>query len=132
MENKYVNKAVNFSISVVAYSIIIFLTDILFDTLYAENIIYVILAALTIMILEKTLKPILFRATISITALTFGLFYPVINLIILKIVDFVLGPKFDVFGIFWGLVIAILISFTNLVLNKFVLEPIIRKDERNE
>ena len=82
------------------------------------------------MILEKTIKPILFKATIPITAITFGLFYPFINLILLKIADFILGSKFDVYGIFWGFFVAIMISLMNLFLNKIIIEPIIDRSKQ--
>lgn len=129
-KDNILNNFVNMIIAILGYTLVIFLTDLLFDTLYSENIIYDLLASIIIMILEKTIKPILFKATIPITAITFGLFYPFINLILLKIADFILGSKFDIYGIFWGFFVAIMISLMNLFLNKIIIEPIIDRSKQ--
>ena len=77
------------------------------------------------MILNKTIKPILVWLTLPITALTLGLFYPIINVIILNIVDFILGSHFKIQGIFMSVIVAIIISIMNFLLNDLVINNII-------
>jgi uncharacterized membrane protein YvlD (DUF360 family) len=68
------------------------------------------------------------RLTIPITALTFGIFYPFINVLILKIVDILLGSHFTINGIFIACIAAILISFLNFILDDKIIQPTIRKE----
>ena len=51
-------------------------------------------------ILNQTIKPVIFYITLPITAISLGLFYPLINVLILYITDFILGNKFEIKGIF--------------------------------
>ena len=48
-----------------------------------------LLATLIISILNITIKPVLFVLTLPITTLTLGIFYPFINVIILKIAVYI-------------------------------------------
>ena len=127
-----INKVLDWLLYLFGYTFVIFLADILFDTLYVENIFYDLLAAIIINILNKTIKPIIFRLTIPITALTLGLFYPFINLFILKMVDYILDSHFNIYGIFWGLIVAIMISIMNLFVEEAIIKPIIRRSSKNE
>lgn len=126
-----INKKIDWLLYVLAYTIVLTINDILFDSFYSKNIIYSFLAVIIISILNKTIKPIIIRLTISITALTLGLFYPFINLFILKIVDFILGDNFKIYGIFHGVFIAFLISFMNLFIEYFLIKPLLREGDTN-
>ena len=88
---------------------------------------YAFLAAVIIYVLNQTIKPILFYLTLPITALTFGLFYPIINVFILDITSFILGSHFEIHGYVLPFVIAILISFLNLLMEGMIIKPIIGK-----
>ena len=81
-------------------------------------------------LLNKTIKPLLVWLTLPITALTLGLFYPVINILILYIVSFILGDHFIIHGgpiiIF---VIAILLSLMNLIM-KSIIEKLLKEDKK--
>ena len=103
------------------------LVDQIFNSFDFENIWYGFIAVLLIYILNKTIKPLIVRLTIPITALTFGLFYPFINLFILKLVDFILGSHFQIYGIWSGILIAVVISIMNYIMEEFIIKPIIRK-----
>ena len=89
-----------------------------------------LLVAILIYILNKTVKPIIFWLTLPITGLTLGLFYPLINVFILKIVDLILFSHFDITGgIFMSIFVAILISILNIILDNVILKNILRKDK---
>ena len=85
-----------------------------------------ILIELLIYVLNKTIKPILVTLTIPITGLTLGLFYPFINVFILKLTDWLLKDHFEINNIMIGFLAAILISIMN-----FVMEQIIKSIIRN-
>lgn len=88
---------------------------------------YAIIASIIIYILNKTIKPILFELTVPITGITMGLFYPCINIIILKITDLILLGHFDTHGIITLFITAILISFINILIDEIIIKPIFRR-----
>ncbi len=113
-----------------SYSIVFFLVSSFFKTFYIDPhhpLLFSILASFIIYILNQTVKPLLVRFTIPVTALTFGLFYPFINLFILKLTDWILGKYFNLLDIWVALAISILISVANVLIEEFVIKPIIRK-----
>ena len=121
---------IDWLIKIVGYAIILFVTSLIFkETLHIDNNyfgLWSLLAALIIYLLNKTLKPILIWLTIPITGLTLGLFYPFINLIILKLVSLILYPHFYITGIFYAIFASILISLLNELL-----EDIIQKNRKD-
>ena len=88
---------------------------------------YYFWGSIILFILNKTIKKIVFKLTLPITGLTFGLFYFVIDFFMLKIVDFILGNHFDIYGIWWGLFIAVSISVIHFILEELILKPLMRK-----
>ena len=122
-----INRVFEWFIYVFSFTLVIVFTDYIFNTLYIDNFFYAFLSAIIISILNKTIKPIIFKLTIPITAITLGLFYPFINLFILKLVDWILGPKLDVYGFWWGLLMAFLISAINLLVDSMFINPILRR-----
>lgn len=92
---------------------------------------YGIIATLIIFLLNKTVKPILFRLTLPLTGLTLGLFYPFINVIILKLTEWILGSYFEIKGIWTVFFLAILISLMNIVIENIIITPIMRRIRRN-
>ena len=88
---------------------------------------YAFLAAIIIYILNQTIKPILFYITLPITALTFGLFYPILNVFVLYITSYILGSHFQIHGMILPFIIAIVISILNLFMEGMIIKPIIYK-----
>ena len=94
-----------------------------FKSIYIDSdhlIIWSSIIVLVIYILNKTVKPILVTLTIPITGLTLGLFYPFINLFILKLVDWILGKHFQLYNIWIALLVAILLSIINLIMDSII------------
>ena len=67
--------------------------------------------------LNKTIKPIFLKISIPLIGITAGLFYPIINVFILKITEWILGSHFDIKGVFTVFFIAILISVVNYLID---------------
>ena len=110
------NKFIEWLLYMICYAIVLITVSIMFDSLYISNKFfgfYAFLAAVIIYILNQTIKPVLFYITLPVTALTWVLFYPLINVLILYITSFILGDKFELKGIIIPFFIAILISLFN-------------------
>lgn len=126
---KRINSVLEWTIYIIGYSLILATVALIFkNTIIIDNSYYglwAIIASVVIYILNKTIKPIIVKLTIPITALTLGIFYPFINVLILKIVDFILGNHFKLNGIFIAFIAAILISVMNMIMDYFVIKPVI-------
>ena len=127
------NKFVEWIIYMVGYTMSFLLISAVFGSFKIDEeheIIYSFVAVIIIFLLNKTIKPILFKLTLPITGLTMGLFYFVINMIILKLVDFIMLDKLN-FTNTWALFfIAILLAVTNIIIEELVIKPIIRRFKR--
>ncbi len=119
---------VNLIIKIIGYTVILMATALLFkNTIYIDNSNYglwCLLAAIFVYLLNLTLKPFLVWLTIPITGITLGLFYPFINLIILKLVSLILKGHFIIYGIWYAVLASILISVMNIVFDELILKKI--------
>ena len=125
------NKFFEWLLYMVGYAIVLIAVSVMFDdTFYINNQyygLYAVLAAIIIYILNQTIKPILVYLTLPITALSMGLFYPIINVLILYITSFVLGDNFMIHGFVLSFVIAIVISLLNMLMEGMIIKPILHK-----
>lgn len=125
------NKFIDWLIYMVGYTLILILMSVIFDETFIIDPSYFglwgLLASIIIYILNKTIKPIIFLLTLPITGLTLGLFYPFINVLIIKMADFILGSHLETNGIFILFFVAIAISLMNFLLEKMIIEPVIGK-----
>lgn len=113
----------------IGYTVVFIFVTSFFKTFYIDSnhlIIWSSIIVLLIYILNKTVKPILVTLTIPITGITLGLFYPCINVFILKIVDWSLGPHFQIENLLIALLVAVLLSITNFIMER-IIEKIIEK-----
>ncbi|MDD2489944.1 MAG: phage holin family protein [Bacilli bacterium] len=132
INNQKINDFIDWLIYIISYTIILITVSILFDSIYIDNTYFgfwALIASIIIYILNRTIKPILFILTLPITGLTLGLFYPFINVFILKIADFILGLHFQTDGIFILFFVAILISILNFLMDKLIVEPIVKRGD---
>ena len=119
-------------LQIMIYAFILIIISILFKKVIYIDMsyygIWALIASSIIFILNKTVKPYIFRLTISITALTYGLFYPIINLFIFYLTSFILRSHFEIKNIWLCIIIVIIISILKHLLNMYIIEPIIRKE----
>ncbi len=129
-------KVFDWIVRMIGYACILVLTSLIFDdTLYIDNGYYglwSLVAAVIIYLLNKTIKPLLVWLTIPITGITLGLFYPFINLIILKLVSLILTPHFEIYGIWYAVCAAILISVLNVLMDTLVFDKLHGKGKTHE
>lgn len=127
-------KTIEWLLHIVAYWLILLIVSLMFKSFYIDYScfgIYSLISVMIIYLLNLTVKPILFFLTLPITGLTLGLFYPFINVIILKMTDCLMGNKFDIKDMFIAFFIAIFISVLNIIISEIFLKPIIRRIRNN-
>ena len=113
---------VSFILETLVGSLTLIIASNLFKGLYIENILYAVLASIIIGFLNNSLKPLLIYLTLPITVLTMGLFYPFINVIILKITSLCLGSSFIVEGWLRPFFMGIFISVVSKLLNNMIVK----------
>ena len=129
-----INKGIDWLLYMIGYTIVFIAVTSLVKSIYIDSNHLIIWSAIIVLIiyaLNKTVKPILFKLTIPITGITLGLFYPCINVFILKLVDWMLGSHFEVKNIFIALFVAILLSITNFIMEE-IIKSIIEKVKKHE
>ena len=131
IENKKarLNKFIDWLFYMIGYAIILITVSIIFKHTITIDSSYFgfwgFIAAVIIYFLNKTVKPILVFLTLPLTGITFGLFYPFVNVIILNIVDFILGKHFNIEGLFMSFIVAVLISIMNILLQEVIIKSIL-------
>ena len=123
-KNNIFSAIIDWIIYSTGYALILILMSLIFKkTVQIDNSffgLWALLAALLIRLLNRTIKPALVWLTIPITALTLGVFYPFINILILKIVSFILGDHFNVNGFITLFFVAIFISVLNQIMDSVI------------
>ena len=130
----HIENIIDWLLHFISYAIILVFVATYFDSFKIDDThlyLYCLLATLIIFILNKTIKPIIFRLTLPITGLTLGLFYPFINVVILKLTEWILGSHFEIHGIWTVFFIAILISIMNILIENIIITPIMRRIKKN-
>lgn len=129
-----INKLIDWTLYFIGYTIVFILATSLFNSIVIDNnhlIIWSIVIVFITYLLNKTIKPILITLTIPITGITLGLFYPCINVFILKLVDWLLGSHFQVNNLLVAFFAAILISVTNFIMEE-IIKSILSKVKKHE
>lgn len=124
------NLFIEWLIYMVGYALVLLITSNLFRSLYVENFLYGFLAAIIIYVLNKTVKPFLVTISLPLIGMSLGLFYFVINVIILLIVTLILGKHFYLTGFISPFVVSIFISITNVIMEGFIIKPLIERCKR--
>lgn len=123
----HLNVAIEWLIYMFGYALVLIITSNLFRSLYVENIYYGFLAAVIIYVLNKTVKPVLVTLTLPLIGMSLGLFYFVINVIILLIVNLILGKHFYLTGFFSPFIVSIFISLMNVLMENLIIKPLIER-----
>lgn len=126
----HLNKVLEWFIYMLGYALVLTVASNLFSALYIENFWYGFLAAIIIYILNRTIKPFLVTVSLPLIGVSLGLFYFVINVFILVITHLILGKYFSLTGIFSPFIISIFISITNIIMEQFIIKPLIEKCRR--
>jgi len=127
---KIVGNIAEWFLYMLAYTLVFLVVDWMFDSFIIDEThlyLYSFVAVILIYILNKTIKPILFHLTLPITGLTLGLFYFVNNMIILKLVEFIMSKKIEFTSLPILFFIAIVMSIANLLIENIVVKPFVKR-----
>lgn len=129
-----INKYLDWFIHMLGYTLVLITVSVVFDdTLYIDNQffgLWGLLAIIIVYILNRTVKPVLVWLTLPLTALTLGLFYPITNVLILKIADWLLGSHFEINGIFMIFIVSIIISIMNAIMDNIIIDTFLRRRKK--
>lgn len=125
-----INKYLDWAIHMVGYTLVLILVSLIFrNTVYIDNRMFGLwglIAILIIFVLNRTIKPMLVWMTLPLTALTLGLFYPLINIVILKITDYILLEHFEIYGTFFVFIVSIVISIMNAFMDNIIIDVLLK------
>lgn len=110
----------SFCVSILVYAVVLMIANALFKGIYIENFLYAIIAALILSGLNYTIKPILIYWTLPLSIMTYGIAYPIVNMIILKLCDLIMGNAFNISGFISTFIIAVFISFLRIILDNII------------
>lgn len=118
---------IQFLVGLVVYAVVLMIAESLFKGIEVESFIYALIAAFVLDLLNSTVKPILIYWTLPLSILSFGIAYPIVNMIILKLCDILMGNAFNIHGFFATFFIAIFISFMRIILDNIITKNIGRR-----
>lgn len=134
MKNNVLLNILDILCHLLGYTFVLYITSLIFKhTIIVDGSNYYMwgfIAVLIIWIFNKTIKPILFWITIPLTALTLGLFYPIINIVILKLTDLILQSHFEIKGIFSLFFASIFISILNSIMDHLFVDKLLKEVRR--
>ncbi len=119
------DKIIEVIITALINTSVLLLATSVFKGFYISGFKYAFIAALLIMVLNMTVKPVLKLLTLPITIMSVGLFYPFINVMILKLTSFFMGNNFVLDGWIVPFFISIFISVMNIILDVVITKQII-------
>lgn len=131
---RIIKRFLEINLNITLYTVVFLLISNLFDSFMIKEshiFMYSFISSILIYILNNTIKPILVKLTLPITGLTMGLFYFVNNVIILKLVDFLMGDRLHFSNIKVLFIISILLSVINGLLHVIIL-PELKGVMKNE
>lgn len=106
--------------NIIVNMIVIILASKIFKNIYVENVYYTFIVAILIMILNKSIKPILNAIMLPINIYTLGITYPLTNVFLLKIISLLLNNHFILNGWLCAFFISIFISIMTLIIDNLV------------
>jgi putative membrane protein len=89
---------------------------------YGDSWWSLLIAAAVFTIVNAWVKPVLAILSIPFIVVTLGLFYFLINVLMLYVTDWIVGD-FEIDTFWWGVLAAIIVSFVNMLLSPFLPDP---------
>jgi putative membrane protein len=93
---------------------------------YGDSWWSLLIAAAVFTIVNAWVKPVLAILSIPFIVVTLGLFYLLINVLMLYVTDWAV-PDFEIDTFWWGVLAAIIVSVVNMILSPFLPDPYERR-----
>lgn len=113
----------NFIIKLFINSIAVVLAAYLLRGVHVESFGYAVIVALTLSLLNISIRPLLIIFTLPATILSLGLFLLFINTAMIKLAAYLIGTGFRVDSWWWAFFFSILLSFLNSILERLINAP---------
>lgn len=123
MAKKKYNDEVNYvglAVEILVYAFVLTWATSIFNNFYIANFVFAVIAAIILSLLNYTIKPILVVLTLPLSIVTLGILYPITNMIILKLCDWLMSNAFEISGFFSMFFISIFIGFFKIILDSFI------------
>jgi len=114
----------NYIVQVIISTFVLSLASFIFKGIYIENIWYSVLGSILLIFFNSTIKPFFKFLMLPFNIITFGIFTPLVDVIILKITGVFLGNSFIVNGWLSVFFASIFISIVTFLLDKLVLRRV--------
>ena len=114
-------------VSIVVYAVVLLITSSLFEHFYVDGFINALIAACILSVLNYTIKPLLVYWTLPLSIITYGIAYPIVNMIVLKLCDILMGSTFVLTGFFSTFVVAIFISVLRIIFDNMITKRVGRR-----
>ena len=125
-----INKYLDWFLHMFGYALVLITISVIFyKNVYIDNELYglwSLVVVFIVFILNRTIKPLLVWMTLPLTALTLGLFYPLINILILKLADLILGSHFDIHGTISFFLVSIVITIMNAIVDNIIIDGLLK------
>lgn len=106
-------------IKVLVNGLAVFATAYILPGVHVQSFLTAIIVGIVLGILNTLLKPILVILTLPITVVTLGLFYFVLNALLILLVSVVV-PGFTVVNFWWALLFSFVISIVSWFLSSLI------------
>lgn len=80
---------------------------------YISSIGFLILAGLIFTILNSIVKPLVIFLMLPFLLITLGILYPLVNVIVLNILDYIMGDNMSIVGVFNAILVSIIVAVVN-------------------
>ena len=114
-------------VSIVVYAVVLLITSSLFEHFYIDGFINALIAACILSVLNYTIKPLLVYWTLPLSIITYGIAYPIVNMIVLKLCDILMVSTFVLTGFFSTFVVAIFISVLRIIFDNMITKRVGRR-----
>lgn len=109
----------NLLIKILVNGLAVFATAYILPGVHVENFVTAIIVGIVLGIINAFVKPLLVILTLPITIVTLGLFYFVLNALLILVVSQIV-PGFTVASFWWALLFSLVISIVSWFLNSLV------------
>ena len=121
---KQKDTATEFIVGIIVYAVVLMMASSIFEGFYIKNFIVGIFASIILTFLNSTIKPILVVLTLPLIIVTLGIAYPIVNVILLKLCDFIMLGSFEINGIIAPFIIAVFISVMKIFLDSAITKKV--------
>ena len=105
---------------IVVNMIVIFMASKIFKNIYIESLLSLLLVSIFLYVFNKCIKPLLSIIMLPLNIITLGFSYPIINIIILKLISILMGNLFVVEGWFSIFFVSIFISIMTFIVDRLI------------